>query len=400
MKNLLKKLSVIGIILMFAVGCSKTNSDTDTETNQSVENSSGDAGTVEETESKDKESMGKLTLNGSYLRLKTGESHKLEAKTEDEVTYTSSNPKVATVDKNGKITAVAKGNALIVAETKNTRGTCGVSVDLFDQSIDIEGKTMTPFNINLTVARETSVMQSFAIKPDGTLYIIQAYNSTPGDCILTKVKPDGTQEYMRMVEFGHGNTIAVEWDEEGNDYLWIPSVGGLDSSNAGVSRIEWKADALYQEKAGDTWEGGLFNQNPNCAIDMESGRLLMCQTISSGRKCYIYDLEGFISGEVTEPLHSFTMPTYNEPGQPGSTYLQGFALYGEYFYTYEGGANELITIHTFDLDGNWIHSRNVLGYADLEYREAEGMQVCNGKIYIGIASGPSYDRKANIFTFE
>lgn len=398
MKNWLKKLAVIGIALLFIVGCSKV--DPNANANADGEDQSGKTEANGETENENQESVGKLTLDESYLTLKTGESYQLKAETEETVTYTSSNPKVATVDKNGKVTAVAKGNALIVAETEKARGTCGVSIDLIDQSIDIEGKTMKPFKIDLTVARETSVMQSFAIKPDGTLYIIQAYNSTPGDCIVTKVNTDDTQEYMRFVEFGHGNTIAVEWDEEGNDYLWIPSVGGLDSSNAGVSRMEWKSDAMYQIEAGDTWEGGLFNQNPNCAVDMESGRLLMCQTISSGRQCYIYDLEGFLSGELTEPLHTFTMPTYNEAGQPGSTYLQGFALYGEYFYTYEGGANELITIHTFDMDGNWIYSRDVLGYPDLEYREAEGMQVCDGKIYIGIASGPSYDRKANIFTFE
>lgn len=398
MKNWLKKLAIIGIALLFIVGCSKTEQNVDKEGEQTSDATENVAGT--ENENEELESVAELTLDKGCLMLDAGESYQLTAKTEDKVTYSSSNPEVATVDGNGKVTAVAKGNALIVAKNESARGTCGVMVGLKDQKIDIEGMTMTPYKIDLTIARETSVMQSFAIKPDGTLYIIQAYNSTPGDCIVTKVNTDNTQEQMRFVEFGHGNTIAVDWDEQGNDYLWIPSVGGLDSSNAGVSRIEWEADAMYQIEAGETWKSGLFQSNPNCAVDMESGLMVLCQTISQGRKCYIYDLEGFLSGELTEPLHSFIMPTYNSPGQPGSTYLQGFDIDGKYFYTYEGGANELISIHTFDLDGNWLYSRNVEGYADLEYREAEGIQVCNGKIYIGIASGPGYDRKANIFTFE
>lgn len=339
-----------------------------------------------------------MKLSAKYLSLKTGETAQLTADGEEEVTFTSSNPQVASVDEKGLVTALTSGNALIVAETEGKRATCGVMVDLTDTKIDLTEKTMTPVVYDLKIAKENSVMQGMTAGPDGTLYIIQQYNATPSDCIMTKIYPDGTQEYMRLVEFGHGNAIAVDFDEAGNDYLWIPSMGNVEGTSDGISRVPWESDAYYQEMAGTTYTKGIFENNPNASVDIESGRLLIYVDTSF----YIYDLESFISGECYEPLLSGTLENSSTEGKPGSSYYQGIALYGEYIYRYDGDPGEDTYIYTFDLEGNWVDSYLVDGYMELAevYREAEGLAICNGQVYVGFAGGAGGMRRANVFTFK
>src|SRR5699024_6497397 len=54
----------------------------------------------------------------------------------DKITWSSSNNTVATVDTNGKVTAVAPGKATITAQTENYTATCEVTV--YEVESDVE----------------------------------------------------------------------------------------------------------------------------------------------------------------------------------------------------------------------------------------------------------------------
>ncbi len=72
-----------------------------------------------------------LTINKPTSSVTIGLTYKLNAKYNGKTvtpTYKTNNKKVATVDKNGKIKAVGKGNAVITASYKGTVLTCGVTV--------------------------------------------------------------------------------------------------------------------------------------------------------------------------------------------------------------------------------------------------------------------------------
>ena len=74
-----------------------------------------------------------ISLNKSTLELTVGESETLVATVEptdttDTVTWTSGNTAVATVDTNGKVTAVATGTATITAQAGSQSATCVVTV--------------------------------------------------------------------------------------------------------------------------------------------------------------------------------------------------------------------------------------------------------------------------------
>ena len=79
----------------------------------------------------------KVTLNKSSLSLKAGDSQTLTATVEPSnatiqtVSWSSSDTSVATVDENGKVTAVAKGSAVITAvsdQNKDAKASCAVTV--------------------------------------------------------------------------------------------------------------------------------------------------------------------------------------------------------------------------------------------------------------------------------
>ena len=98
-----------------------------------------------------------FTLDKTSISLKVGESDKLDATytengnevTGKTVTWTSSASSVATVDKNGRVKAVAEGTAIITATCEGKTATCTVTVspaDVPDATVTINNKG--PFTID------------------------------------------------------------------------------------------------------------------------------------------------------------------------------------------------------------------------------------------------------------
>lgn len=94
------------------------------------------AGTEEPEEPTDKPCTG-ITLDKVSVTLNVGDTHSIKVTlnptdTTDEVTYTSSNTSIVTVDKNGKVTAVAEGTATVTVKCGDITATLNVTVNVVE----------------------------------------------------------------------------------------------------------------------------------------------------------------------------------------------------------------------------------------------------------------------------
>ncbi|MDE6580561.1 MAG: Ig-like domain-containing protein, partial [Ruminiclostridium sp.] len=106
-----------------------------------------------------------VTLNKNELSLEKGESAELTATVEPEdatdktVTWTSSDEKVATVDENGKVTAIAAGAATITAKAGDKSATCEVTV-----TVPVTGITLD--KTELSLEKGESAELTAAVEPE------------------------------------------------------------------------------------------------------------------------------------------------------------------------------------------------------------------------------------------
>ena len=167
--------SLVAFVSLLALAsCAETSSTTPTSSNSTVENSTTsaeenstttstttDSTTTSTTVTTDTSTTSDSTvtdvevtevkLNKTSLTLEIGKSETLTATvlpenaTDKSVTWTSDNEKIATVDANGKVTAVAAGETLITATAANgVKATCTLTVEKATvelTSITISGAT-------------------------------------------------------------------------------------------------------------------------------------------------------------------------------------------------------------------------------------------------------------------
>lgn len=198
----------------------------------------------------------------------------------------------------------------------------------------------------------------------------------------------------------------------------------------------------YKDATGKEWT--VYDLQVN--VDFEARRLLIGCRSSGTRHNVIYDLDAVLalteksvsisrtwggeSGTNTTkktetitiqarvldeltPLGSFRLPSYLETGKYDQTYScshQGHAIKGSHVYWYEGNAyktnssstvydDSMAFVEVFDYLGNRVKPRTrVAAIGDVEnmkkllnlhdncYCEAEGLQVRNGKLYLGITT--------------
>ena len=106
-----------------------------------------------------------VTLNKTELSLNKGQSETLTATvkpdnaTDKSVTWNSSNAEIATVDSNGKVTAVAGGNATITAKAGDQQATCTVTVSVPVESVSLDKES-------ITLEEESSTTLVATVKPD------------------------------------------------------------------------------------------------------------------------------------------------------------------------------------------------------------------------------------------
>lgn len=119
-----------------------------------------------------------IQLNNTSKALNIGENFTLQATLDitkaPAVTFTSSNPNVASVDKNGKVTALEKGSATITAASGNVNATCtvtvhGITVDIpdTDPSKPVEDVTpIVPGSIVESISKDLTAMINSILQGD------------------------------------------------------------------------------------------------------------------------------------------------------------------------------------------------------------------------------------------
>ncbi len=180
-----------------------------------------------------------VSLAKKSLALKPGEDYTLTPvftpanATNKKITWTSSDATVATVDEDGKVTAVANGNATItgVSEEGNKEITCAVEVD--SSLIDVK------YEVNISEGFATGNAgertSGFVTLKDKT----NVRGRTPSNKTVfanekggEAVKTLGDMEYTKSVQFDSSATVVLD----------IPAAGTLiihtQNSSSGVS--EWQ----------------------------------------------------------------------------------------------------------------------------------------------------------------
>ena len=160
-----------------------------------------------------------VTLDKSSLEIKVEETYKLEATINPEnasnknITYSSSNTEVATVDENGTVTGISKGTATITVTTQDgaKTATCNVTVKEKARPVitNIEAKIEDDINyiVYISITDESGVKSVKVANDDITL------NKTEDGKYYFKPSENGT--YTIEVINNDGNSITYNYEEKG-----------------------------------------------------------------------------------------------------------------------------------------------------------------------------------------
>lgn len=345
-----------------------------------------------------------LSFDQRSLFLTKGDSVSLSLEQDvSALTYTSSRPDVAAVTEDGTVTALKKGNALITATAGESTAYCGVLVDLSGDQIDVAGMDISTYVEKATLTMP-SIHQSFAVDPvNGDVYFLQKYDDTPSDLVANRLLADGTIEWMRLIDFGHGSSIAVEHQEDDAVYIWVSSDADINESCATVSRILWEPERVYQEHGGTVFSFPGAVNTPLPALDQDNG-LLCLRTRSGGQQDFrFYDLESVLAGEELVPLAIFSFYSGSSESEPGYYSFQGYVTSGRYIYVLEGDPDMQPQIVTWDIEGEMLSivplAQDHTAAEWNGYYEPEGLNISNGILYYGVASNPAGNRRSSVFSF-
>ena len=381
-----KLLTLLLLVLALAMaGCSQ-------ETDDNPEPDKQGSGKEENTEP--------LTISETSVFLKSGETAALKVNRED-VTFAVKDESVATVDNSGTVTAKAHGVTYVTASSGEDQVTCGILVDVLENAsyVDISEKTMQPVIYQRELIKWT-IMQSWDYVPEtGDYFFIQQYDTTPSDDIVTRLYPDGTEAYMRFLDAGHGNILSVEYVDNDHIYLWVNANGDVNGTHDGVMRVLWEDGGIIDNDAEQTWtiEGMTFY--PSIAVDGETRLAVVASKQGTKMNYRLYDLDSILADDPVL-LTSFQVTLGTKEGDIGYHSFQGLCLEGDTIYILEGNPGTNIYVAALDFSGQTLAIQLVNGQDDISYREPEGIQVIDGVIYIGIGSGESGNRRANIFEMK
>ena len=218
-----------------------------------------------------------VKLNKSHLILTKGKTEQLEATVEPEdatnknVSWTSSNSDVATVDENGKVTAVGEGHTFIVVtstDDDNKTATCDVIVE------SVVPVTSVKLNKNeLELAKGDSEQLTATVEPE---------NATNKNVIWSSDNPSiaTVDENGKVTAVNAGETTIYAHSED-NQYISnscevtvvIPVTGvyftndQLKLSVDATEQLKVTIDPYYATNKKVTWK----SDNPDIAVVDENG---------------------------------------------------------------------------------------------------------------------------------
>jgi uncharacterized protein YjdB len=140
-----------------------------------------------------------LTSKGASVTIQaTPKDEKEQAVPDVQLTWSSSEPAVATVDANGKVTAVKSGKTVVTAKAGEISGTSQVNVSI------PASLTLTPPMVNLTGAGQTMQLQKTVKDDTGAAVVGQAVMFQSSDPNVAAVDNNGM---VRAI--GAGNAVVT-----------------------------------------------------------------------------------------------------------------------------------------------------------------------------------------------
>ena len=217
-----------------------------------------------------------VSLNKTTLTLKTGMAETLVATinpsdtTDDKtLTWKSSNPEVATVDQEGKVTAVKEGTTTITVTTVNGKeATCTVTVlnataleDAIDRAEAIDGSTYTADSysaLQTAIANGKAVLESATATQDDIDLAVEAIE-TAIDNLVEKASQDLLATLTAKLEeckAMEGNYTSEEFAELKAIIAEVEALLETDLNNvaatdvqAALEKLTEASDALYLSSA-------------------------------------------------------------------------------------------------------------------------------------------------------
>lgn len=164
-----------------------------------------------------------VSLNNSVIGLYIGENYTLEATVRPDnandktVLWSSSKPEIASVDANGKVTAVAEGTAVITAKAGKKTANCSVSVKR--KAIPVESvslnKTETTIEEGSTETLTATVLPANADDPTVTWSTSDAAIATVKDGVVTAIAEGTAVITAKAGNKSASCTVTVP-------HVWVP----------------------------------------------------------------------------------------------------------------------------------------------------------------------------------
>lgn len=349
------------------------------------------------------ESKVELVEERSVL-LKNGESKQLTVADKTEVTFTSGNTEVATVDEKGVIRAVAKGSTLITITAGKEIAYCGVIVDGIGTIVDITSKKVEILFSDMMLNAQTKIAGMGVDVSGSAIYFSQSYGATAyapenSDVIVTKVELQKNVwtrgGYMRFYESGEGH-LDVE-----NEKIWMESGGTYLGIGTKISCVDWQENGFVQESYGQTYDVGKLD-GTKLAVDSENNMVAIYD--ATNKQYLIYDKSGLKEGEANTYLHAVVCAKDQTPifGTDDSqnhynSSICGFALADGYIYQISGGNNCYVSV--FDLNGTLQYCERIEDFTNMETRIPAAIAVENGHVYLCVQSGRESCYFANVWKY-
>lgn len=186
------------------------------------------------------------TLQNQAKKVVMVVGQKTTIKTPVKMTFKSSNPKVAAVNFNGKVTAKAKGNATVTAKTSKVTWTYKIKVEkpkLSNTRLSVYTKTSKQLKLKGTSRKVTwsssapSVVSvnkkgKITARRTGKATITAKVNGAKYKCKVTvKARSKKSSGQSSGKSSGQASSSGV------NGYVWIPATGSKYHSSASCSGI-------------------------------------------------------------------------------------------------------------------------------------------------------------------
>ena len=356
-------------------------------------------------------SLAELLAPQRSQMLESGKTLQLNLPADREVTVTSSDEKVVTVNQNGLVTAVGKGMAFVTVSDGNEAVRCGVLVGGEGSMIDVTKLSIREVFSDLELHEATEITGMAVDAENQAVYLAQRYGSDSyvplnSEMIVSKVERKGDSwelsGWMRFSGSGRGS-ICVDNDGQ-TPRLWMECGGDYVGYGKSISLVDWSDNSYCLDSYGQVFTPQGVRSGMTVTADTENDMVLVYDRAEKSYR--VYNRADMLAGEsAPEYVHTFTCkanqtPAAGEDDSQGryNASVRGYALHDGYLYQFSGSSS--IYLSVFDLNGNLQYCHRLTDLPDQAYYMPASVSIADGKVYVVTASGDSGYNLANVWVFE